>query len=256
MSPGGVATRRVGGLLGALALALAGVFAPARAEAARGEPLAAALAPLGPLKSLASSLLWARLLDEQMHGAGERATGLARALLELHPDLETVREYLAQQLVVTEAPRAPGAARHAALVAAGLALLEQGLELRESPRLHGALGRLLATQRRSDPGFRGPAEAWAGDALETVALLHLRRSELHLLDRVLLAGLLLERGERELDAGDAWAARRDWQDARAALQPLRELDGAQVDEQLGGLAGRLREAGVDPGGSGPVEGPR
>lgn len=256
MSAGGVAARRVGGLLGALALASAGLFAPAGAGPARGEPLAAALAPLGPLKSLASALLWARLLDEQRHGEGERAAGLSRALLELHPDLDTVREYLAGQLVVTEAPRAPGAARHAALVTAGLALLEQGLQARESPRLHGALGRMLATQRRSDPAFRGPAEAWAGDALETVALLHLRRSELHLLDRVLLAGLLLERGARALDAGDAWAARRDWQEARDALQPLRALEGVSVDEQLEGLAAQLRDVGVDPSGAGPLEGSR
>jgi len=254
MSLGGNRARRAGGLLGALALGLAGLFAPARVEPARAEPLAAVLAPLGPLKSLASALLWARLLDEQMRGEGERAAGLARALLELHPDLETVREYLAHQLVVTEAPRAPGAARHAALVAAGLGLLDEGLALRASPRLHGALGRLLATQRRSDPAFRGPAEAWAGDALETVSLLHLRRSELHLLDRVLLAGLLLERGERELDAGDAWAARRDWQEARDALQPLRALDDVDVDEQLEGLAARLREAGVDPAGTDPLTG--
>ncbi len=248
--------RRLGGLLGALALALAGLFAPAHAEPARGEPLAAALAPLGPLKSLATSLLWARLLDEQLRGEGERVAGLGRALLELHPDLETVREYLANQLVVTEAPHAPGAARHAALVAAGLALLEQGLALRDSPRLHGALGRMLVTQRRSDPAFRAAAEAWAGDDLEIVALLHLRRSELEPLDRVLLAALLLERGEHELDAGDAWAARRDWQDACAALEPLRALEGARIDGQLDGLRGRLRLAGVPPDGTGPLPGER
>jgi len=246
MGAGGAGARRLGGLLGAAALVLAGSLAPQRPEPARAEPLAAALAPLGPLKSLASALLWAQLLAEQQRSEGLRAAALGRALLELHPDLEVVREYLANQLVVTEAPRAGGDARRAALVAAGLALLEDGLLLRESPALHGALGRLLATQRSGNPHFRADAEAWLGDELEPVAVRHLRRSEGSPLDRVLLAGLLLEAGERALAAGDGAAALRDWREARATLEPLRSTEDALVDQQLEGLAGALQAAGVDP----------
>lgn len=243
MSP---AARRLGGGLGALALLLAGWLAPWRPQAVRHEPLAAALAPLGPVKSLASALLWAHLLAEQQAGGGERVAALGRALLELHPELETVREYLANQLVVTEAPRAGGTARRAALVGAGLALLEEGLQRRDSPALHGALGRLLATQRTSDPHFRGAAEAWLGDGLEPVAIAHLRRSELLPLDRVLLAGLRLEQGELSLDAGHPAEALAAYREARATLEPLRVLEGGLVDGQLAGLEDALRAAGLDP----------
>lgn len=244
--------RALHGLLGATALLLAGVFAPRDPGPARSEPLAAALAPLGPAKALASSLLWARLLTAQREAQAGRTAAFGRALLELHPDLEVAREYVANQLVVTEAPRAPDTARHDLLVAAGLALLDEGLALRDSPRLHGTLGRLLVLQRDNDPRFRGAAEAWLGDELPGAALEHVRRSELSWSDRVLLAGLLLERGQASLRAGDRWAARDDWQEARDALAPLHDLEGALIDQRLDGLARELSEQGVSPSGEGPV----
>jgi|GEM_PF-6274572 len=244
--------RALRGACGAVALLLAGLFAPPDERRAHSEPLAAALAPLGPIKALASSLLWTRMLLAQMEAQGERTAAFGRALLELHPDLEAVREYVANQLVVTEAPRAPDAARHDRLVAGGLALLEEGLLLRDSPRLHGALGRLLVLQRDNDDAFGPAAEAWLGDEVPAAALDHLRRSELSFSDRVLLAGLLLERGEAERRAGDRWAARRDWQEAAAALAPLRELEGALIDQRLQDLARELLEQGVGPAGDGAL----
>ncbi len=243
----------VRGLAGALSLLLAGFLVPPRDVAdARSEPLAAALAPLGPVKSLASALLWSQMLTAQMQAEGERTAAFGRALLELHPDLEVAREYVANQLVVTEAPRAPDAARHDRLVATGLLLLEQGLALEDSPRLHGALGRLLVQQRDNDPGFRVPAEAWLGDDLEVVAIEHLQRSLLRDDDRIELASLLLERGEAELRDGDLWSARRDWQHAYDALAPLHELEGALIDQRLQGLAVKLMEDGVNPTGTGSL----
>ena len=242
----------VRGLAGALALGLAGFLAPAAPDAVRREPLAAVLAPLGPLKSLTSSLLWAQLLAAQMEASGDRAAVLGRALLELHPDLEVAREYVANQLVVTEAPRAPDIARHDRLVVAGIALLEQGLELQDSAGLHGALGRLLIQQRNSDPAFRRAAEAHLGDDLEAVAIDQLQLSELLFSDRLMLASLLLERGERGLRDGDLRVARRDWQAARDVLAPLHELEGALIDQRLQGLAHDLFEQGVSPSGSGPL----
>jgi hypothetical protein len=241
------------GLAGAAALLAAGFLVPdAGPDVPRSEPLAAALAPLGPFKSLASSLLWAQMLTAQMEAEGQRTAALGRALLELHPDLEVAREYVANQLVVTEAPRAPDVARHDALVTSGLALLEQGLQLRDSARLHGALGRLLVAQRTSDPAFRLPAEAWLGDDLEVVAIDHLQRSELDASDRLALGGLLLERGEQAIRDADVWAARRDWQAASAALAPIHESEAPLIDQRLQGLARDLFEHGVNPTSTGPL----
>ncbi|HEX5011056.1 MAG TPA: hypothetical protein VFY71_11715 [Planctomycetota bacterium] len=241
------------GIAGAAALVAAGFLVPDPGpDVPRSEPLAAALAPLGPFKSLASSLLWAQMLTAQMEAEGQRTAALGRALLELHPDLEIAREYVANQLVVTEAPRAPDVARHDVLVTSGLALLEQGLQLRDSARLHGALGRLLVAQRKSDPAFRLPAEAWLGDDLEVVAIDHLQRSELFDSDRLALGGLLLERGEQEIRDDDVWAARRDWQAARAALAPLHQSEAPLIDQRLQGLAHDLFEHGVNPASTGPL----
>jgi len=248
--------RALSGLAGALALVAAGfAVPPAHDGAPRTEPLAAALAPLGPFKSLASSLLWAQLLATQMEAEGQRAATLGRALLELHPDLEVAREYLANQLVVTEAPRAPDLARHDRLVATGLSLLEQGLQLQDSPRLHRALGRLLIQQRTSDPAFRVAAEAWLGDDLEVVAIEQLQQSELDFSDRLALANLLLERGEKEVRDEDLRSARRDWQAAQKTLDPLHErheLEGLMIDQRLQALALELFERGVNPAGSGAL----
>jgi hypothetical protein len=242
----------VRGLAGLLALGAAAFVAPSGDSAPRSEPLAAALAPLGPVKSLASSFLWHRLLLTQQHAEGERAATLGRALLELHPDLRVVRIYVATQLVISEAVHAPDLARHDRLVSAGLALLSDGLALQDSAELHGALGRLLAVQRDNDPEFRVAAEAWLGDDLDATVIFHLRRSEGTVNDRTLLARWLLERGEAELRDNDPWAARRDWQEAAEAYAPLESDEPVLVDQCLQRLAQELRDRGISPADVGPL----
>jgi hypothetical protein len=110
---------------------------------------------------------------------------------------------VANQLVVTEAPRAPDLARHDRLVANGLALLERG---------PAAAGQRAAARRRrgacwcssasGDPAFRVAAEAWLGDDLEAVAIEHCSAAELWRPRPAGAGGLLLERGERELRDND------------------------------------------------------
>jgi hypothetical protein len=239
-------------LAGVLALAAAGFVAPDRDLEPRSEPLAAALAPLGPVKSLASAFLWHRLLVTQMHAEGERATAFGRALLELHPDLRVVRSYVATQLIMSEAQHAPDVARHDRLVAAGLALLADGLALRDSPDLHGAFGRLLAVQRDRDPLFRAAAERWLGDDLDAMVIFHLRRSEGSVNDRMLLARWLLERGEAELRDNDPWAARRDWLEAAHAYEPVQADEPTLVDQCLEQLAQKLLDRGINPTDIGPL----
>jgi hypothetical protein len=240
------------GLAGALALVAAAFVAPGGDGRPHGEPLAAALAPLGPLKSLASSFLWHRLLVSQLHVEGERAAAFGRALLELHPDLRVVRIYVATQLVMSEAQHAPDLARHDRTVAAGLALLSDGLALQDSPDLHGAFGRLLAVQRDGDPAFRAAAERWLGDDLDAMVIFHLRRSEGSVNDRTLLARWLLERGESELRDNDPWAARRDWQEAADAYEPVHTEEPTLVDQCLQSLAQKLLDRGINPANIGPL----
>jgi hypothetical protein len=241
------------GLAGIAALVAAGFVAPEPPASSHGEPLAAALAPLGPIKSFASAFLWQRMLTAQMRDEGERTAVFGRALLELHPDLVRVREYIAYQLIVTEAKRTPDATRHDRLVATGLALLSDGLALQDTPELHGALGRLLAQQSDRDPDFRAAAEAWLGDDLDATAIHHLRRSEGGVMDRLLLSSLLLDRGESELHDGDLWSARRDWQEARDAFEPVRPDSETLIEQRLHDLEQELLERGISPADVGPLK---
>jgi len=182
------------------------------------EPLALALRPLGPVRALISSALWVRLLHDQMQGDSDEAAVIARALLALHPGLTTVREYLAGQLLVTEAQRAPDRARHEALVATGIALFEEGLELPGGERLHAPFGRTLAVQTMVDHRFAPAAERVLGEMPEERALSELLASGPHGFDRWLAANLAVERGLAawDLDA-DRVAASADLELARSLL---------------------------------------
>jgi hypothetical protein len=117
------------------------------------EPLARALEPLGPVKALISSALWMGVQAGQRSGDASRVVDLSHALLDLQPDLDEVRRFLAGQLVVTEAPRAADRVRHDALVRAGLTLLEEGLERRDSSALRVELAETIVVQRFMDPAF-------------------------------------------------------------------------------------------------------
>ena len=228
-------------LAGAVLVAAAGALshaAPAPAGAS-SEPLALLLAPLGPVKPLLSSALWVALLQQEQRGSPEDLVPLSRALLELHPGLDAVREFLAGQLVVTEAARATDADRHDALVRAGLSLLDDGRVLSDSPRLHAALGRLIYTRRLQDPAFEPVAEAYFGGSLLDVAIDALGRSP-DAEDGPLRAELLVERGLRDLRDGSLREARADLADAEAALVPSRGRS-AEEDAQLDALLAPLRE---------------
>ncbi len=242
-------------LAGAVLLVSAGALfhaapGPARASS---EPLALLLAPLGPVKPLLSSALWVAVLQQEQRGSPEELVPLSRALLELHPGLDAVREFLAGQLVVTEAARATDADRHDALVQAGLSLLDDGRVLSDSPRLHAALGRLIYTRRLQDPAFEPVAEAYFGGSLLDVAIDALARSP-DPDDGQLRAELLVERGLKDLRDGSAREARADLADAEAALAPSRARLGAD-DAQLDALLAPLREALADLPAE-PAGGPR
>lgn len=238
-------------LAGVLLIGAAGAVGHGRgAPAARepGEPLALLLAPLGPAKALLSSALWVAVLHEEQHGDPESLVPLSRALLELHPGLDAVREYLAGQLVVTEAARATDSARRAALVQAGLALLEEGRVRNDSPRLHAALGRLLYTQRAQDPGFEPVAAAYFGGSLLDVTIEALARSA-DPEDAALRAELLVERGLAEVEDAEWRGARADLAEALAALAPLRGLAGVDetaFDDLLRPLHEALERAAANP----------
>lgn len=190
------------------------------------EPLAEALAPLGPVKAVASAALWARLDRESKRGESREVELLARALLELHPGFDDVREYLAYQLVVTEARRASDPERRDAIVDAGLELLEQGLDLHDSPRLHAALGNLIVARRDRDPRFVLAVERRYGDPPSDVAIDHLRQADpTDPFDMMVLARLLVERGLRSLFTDRAVAdARRHLSEASERLAPVRATD--------------------------------
>jgi hypothetical protein len=232
-----VARRHAFGLVGLAALALAALLppaAPADTQRTVGEPLAVALAPLGPIKAMVSAALWTRLLRGQTEGDSAAAESLALALLELHPDLDEVREYLAHRLVVSEARRAPDRERHRLAVTRGLQILDEGLARRDSPRLHGYLGRLLAVRPDMDPWFRSVVEQYWGDTPEELAIESLRRSDAPQVDAWLLADLLVERGLWALEArDDPWRARRDLAEAEAVLAAVA---GGHADEAQALLA--------------------
>ncbi len=214
-----------------------------RAPDVEDEALARALMPLGPVRALVSSALWVELLHQQMRGDAERTAALSRALLAVHPGLHVVREYLAGQLIVTEAPRAPDRARHAALVAAGLQFFEDGLARDEAQGLHGALGRTLAVQPEVDPRFAAAAEAFFGDDIRDRAIDELRASRPSGLDAWLLAQLLADRGVHVLDQdADVRSAARDLSEAAGILAGVSEASVEQREQ----LLVPLRQALADP----------
>ena len=197
------------------------------------EPLAVALAPLGPGKAVISAALWARLLRGQTEGDSEAAESLALALLELHPDLDEVREYLAHRLIVSESRRAPDRERHRLAVIRGLQILDEGIARTDSPRLHGYLGRVLAMRPESDPWFRPVVEQYWGETPEELAIDALRRSDVPQVDAWLLADLLVERGLWALEVrADRWRARRDLAEATTVLAALPDAPAAEVEALL------------------------
>ena len=207
---------------------------------AQGEPLALLLAPLGPAKALLSSALWVAVLHEQQHGDPESLLPLARALLDVHPGLDAVREFLAGQLIVTEAARATDAARHDALVQAGLAMLEDGRQLSDSPRLHATLGRLLFARRAQDDAFQPVAEAYFGSSLLDVAIEALEHSP-EPEDARLRVELLVERGLTAVADDERGEARADLAEADAAVAALHARS-PDHDAELEALLLPLREA--------------
>jgi len=230
-------------LLGLALIAGAGVIdqvgAPDAPDAS--EPMALTLAPLGPIKAIVSSMLWVVMVDSQLAGDERRVATIARALLEVHPGLLVVREYLANQLIVTEAPSAQSGERHDALVMLGLSLLEDGLVLSDDPRLHSALGRTLAVQRAVDHRFAPAAERFLGASLEDVAIDALALSDQRI-DAWLRADLLVERGMDALvRGGDRWAATRDLAEAQRSLAGLGDLADSDT-ETARGLLHPLRAA--------------
>jgi len=216
------------------------------------EPLALALAPLGPVKALLSTALWMGVQAGQRAGDTDRVVGLSHALLDLQPDLDVVRRFLAGQLVVTEAPRAADRARHDALVRAGLTLLEEGLERRDSSALRVELAETLVVQRFMDPAFEPVAVLHFGAPILDVAIELYAGARLEPGQARLLAALYVERGERALVRDDdAWAAQRDLAAARAALEPLRALpDETDLDAILEPLRSKLAETGAPADGQG------
>lgn len=239
-------------LLGIALLAGAGVVdrASSHGEAPRGETTSLTLTPLGPVKAIISSALWVLLVDSQLEGDERRVATIARALLEVHPGLSVVREYLANQLIVTEAPQAQSAERHDALIMLGLSLLEDGLVLCDDPRLHSALGRTLAIQRFVDKHFTPAAERFLGSSLEDVAIDELALSEASI-DKWLRADLLVERGLDSMQRfGDRWPATRDLEEAAATLarlEPLNEQDAEAARSRLQPLRDALAVGGARRG---------
>jgi hypothetical protein len=228
-------------LAGLALLVAAGALRPPVDETQATEPLALALAPLGPVKAMTSALLWHQLLQRQVAGGDSDAVAaLCSALLELHPDLVSVREYLANQLVIHEASRAPDRARHLMLVMQGLALLEDGIGRGGDPRLSGSLGRLLYWRPRIDPWFAPAVEQYYGLSPEELAIETLRRSTDED-DTLLLADLLVERGLTTLRSeGDRWRARRDLVEARGLLESI-QLQPGVVDRALAPLLDSLED---------------
>lgn len=180
------------------------------------EPLALALAPLGPIEAIVSAMLWTAYLREEVAGRTEEVRQLAEALVELHPDLDAVRAYLAYQLVVTEAPRAADRGRHEALLMRGLELLEEGLEHGDAGRLHGEIGTLLFMRQDADPHLTRVVERLYGETPDEVAIDHLRRADGRQARR-LLARLLVRRGVYALAEHD------DVERARANLREAEDV---------------------------------
>ncbi|MDG2148391.1 MAG: hypothetical protein P8N09_02590 [Planctomycetota bacterium] len=200
------------------------------------EPVARALAPLGPFRAVASSVLWMMVQGRQQDGDAEAVADLAEGLLLLHPGLEEVRVFLARQLVVTQAPHSPDQARHRALVARGLSMLEEGFALsdaEDSERLHGALGTLLAIQKDADPRFSPVAAQYFGERPEDVAIAELRRARRSEVNALNLILLLVDRGLTTLRLdGDSLEANRDLEEATAVLQQFDEEERRAITPEL------------------------
>ncbi len=249
-------SRWTAGVPGLVLLALAGAVARHDPEDARGAdaPLALALAPLGPIRALVSSALWVDLLHGQSANDSERVATVAGALLEVHPDLDVVREYLADQLIVTEARRAPDAARQDALIEAGLRLYEDGLQSRPSRKLRSALAWTLATQARIDVRFAIVAGRWFGRSAEDTAIDLLEGSE-DPADARTRGVLLVERGLSALSRrGDRRAAQRDLAEAERAVAPLAAHDADGAGDVLAPLQAALT-AESEPVPESPAPGP-
>ena len=207
-------------LAGASALAPGGNrdLVPLDVRAAE-EPLTLALAPLGPAKAVLSTLLWARVQQQRRMGEVETAAPLSRALLALHPGLSVVREHLATRLILSDAALAPDLPRYRALVLTGLAMLEEGQAFGDSPRLHEAMGQLLAIQSRNDPRFWEVASEYFGAPPEEIAIQELRLADGPQLGALLLADLLLDRGFASWERDrDGYAADRDLREAQVLIE--------------------------------------
>ena len=229
-------------LVGASVLAPGGGddSAPRDVRAAE-EPLAVALTPLGPAKAVLSALLWERLQLQRRAGEVETAAPLSQALLALHPGLAVVREHLATRLILSDAAQAPDLPRYRALVLTGLSMLEEGQAFGENPRLHEALGQLLAIQGRNDPRFWEVASEYFGAPPEEIAIQELRLAGGPRLAALLLADLLLDRGFEswELDR-DGYAADRDLSEAQELIEVA--LPGEMgFDEERSLLSERIAE---------------
>jgi hypothetical protein len=248
---------RTAALTGALLLVLSAVVPQGHRDDLEGipgvearaamEPLAAALSPLGPAKSLVSSALWVQLLRSRLTDDVDQLVLVSEGLLAVHPGLERVREHLAAQLVITRAPRAVDDERHDALVQRGLAMLEDGIALDGSPRLHGALGRLVATQTRHDSRFASAARRFFGHDPLAVAIEELRLAGDATDSSVVLADLLVDRGLTAwVRDGDVPGADRDLREAEALAMGLPGPDAADVALRIAEIRRQMHDTDGQP----------
>lgn len=220
------------------------------------EPLAVALAPLGPAKAVLSSVLWVQMQQQRFDGEIDSVVPLSRALLALHPGLATVREHLATRLILSDAATALDSPRYRALVLAGLALLEDGQVNGDSPQLHEAMGQLLAVQGRNDPRFWEVAFEYFGAPPEEIAIQELRQAQNPRLATLLLADLLLDRGFEAWERNsDAYMADRDLREAQQLIETVPEGEmGFAVERRiLGERIAELREHIVAEGRTDPTD---
>lgn len=200
------------------------------------EPLAAALAPLGPLRAIVSSVLWVKLVRSELAGDSQAMSLVTEGLLAIHPDLERVREHLASDLIVNRAPQAPDGVRHRALVHRGLSMLEDGLELNDSPNLHGLIGRIVALQSRHDPRFDAAARRFFGSDPGDVAIDELRLGLDTYGSQAFLADLLVDRGLASWTRDeDVAAAVRDLAEAEQLIRMMDTEDGLVIANRIAQL---------------------
>lgn len=211
------------------------------------EPLVAALAPLGPARALLTSVLWVAALRSRLDADVDGLLFVSEGLLALHPDLQRVRIHLASQLIADLAPRARDDGQHEALVLRGLGMLEEGLERHGTPELHGALGRLLVLQSRSDRRFPEVARRWSGHDPIDLAIDELRQAGPGSDASVDLADLLVDRALACFSRdGDLPGADRDLREAEALA---RALPGQDALDLAGRIADFRRELHDRPSGA-------